>query len=124
MRYLFGFLCVCVLGVVPLSASAQAGEEGTTSEQNLQEPASEEPALELKLDDAGVAAAPEAEVPDIATLSQRAIEDFEIQRAEKEKYERRRRRARRIGIPIAVAVVIVAVVFVAVGASYARSDFD
>jgi hypothetical protein len=40
MRYLFGLLCVCALaGNLPLSASAQAGEEGTISEPNLQEPA-------------------------------------------------------------------------------------
>ena len=58
MRYLFGFLCVCALGVVPLSASAQGGEEGATFEQNLQEPAPEEPALQLKLDDAGVEVVP------------------------------------------------------------------
>jgi hypothetical protein len=65
MRYLFGFLCVCALaGTVPANASAQAGEEGATSEPNLQEPApssepaSEEPALKLKVDDAGVGVAP------------------------------------------------------------------
>ncbi|MGB9339591.1 MAG: hypothetical protein WCB63_10150 [Polyangiales bacterium] len=49
MRYVFRFLCVCALGVVqlPQSASAQAGEKGTTSEPNLQEPAaSAEPARE------------------------------------------------------------------------------
>jgi hypothetical protein len=59
VRYLFGFLCVCALvGTSPLSASAQAGEEGATPEPNLQEPAPEEPALQLKLDDAGVEVAP------------------------------------------------------------------
>ena len=31
MRYLFGFLCVCVLGVVPQSATAQVGEEDSLS---------------------------------------------------------------------------------------------
>jgi hypothetical protein len=40
------------------------------------------------------------EVPDIDTLSQRAIEHYEIQSEEKEKYERRRRRARRIGVEV------------------------
>ncbi len=55
MRCLFGFLCVCALvGISPQSASAQGGEEGTTSEPNLQEPALEEPALQLTLDAAGV----------------------------------------------------------------------
>jgi hypothetical protein len=40
MRYLFGFLFVCALvGTLPQSASAQAGEEGATSEPTLQEPA-------------------------------------------------------------------------------------
>jgi hypothetical protein len=64
MRYLFGFLCVCALGLVPLSVSAQDAEEGATSEPNLQEPAPssepapEEPALQLRLDSAGVAVAP------------------------------------------------------------------
>lgn len=64
MRYLFGFLCVCALGLVPLSVSAQDAEKGATSEPNLQEPAPssepapEEPALQLRLDSAGVAVAP------------------------------------------------------------------
>jgi len=66
MRYLFGFLCVCALvGNLPLSASAQTGEEGTISEPNLEqpaapssEPAPEEPALQLKLDSAGVDVGP------------------------------------------------------------------
>jgi hypothetical protein len=52
------------LAALPQSASAQAGEEGTTSEPNLQEPAPssepapEEPALQLKLDAAGVEVVP------------------------------------------------------------------
>jgi hypothetical protein len=64
MRYLFGFLCVCALAALPQSASAQAGAEGETTEPNLQEPAPssepapEEPALQLKLDDAGVGVTP------------------------------------------------------------------
>ena len=66
MRYLFGFLRVCALvGNLPLSASAQTGEEGTISEPNLEqpaapssEPAPEEPALQLKLDSAGVDVGP------------------------------------------------------------------
>ena len=36
MYYLFGILCVCALGVVPLSASAQAGEAHTAPEPNLE----------------------------------------------------------------------------------------
>jgi hypothetical protein len=65
MRYLFGLLCVCALaGHLPLSASAQDTEAGTTSEPNLEqpaassEPAPEEPALQLELDSAGVAVVP------------------------------------------------------------------
>jgi hypothetical protein len=79
------------LAALPQSASAQAGAEGETSESNLQEPEpSSEPAPEE----------PALEVPDIDTLSQRAIEHYEIQSEEKEKYERRRRRARRIGVEV------------------------
>jgi hypothetical protein len=60
MRYLVGFMFVLALVAAPLSVSAQDAEEGTTSEPNLQErappsePVPEEPALQLKLDDAGV----------------------------------------------------------------------
>ena len=65
MRYLLGFLCVwALLGTSPLSVSAQAGEEGATPGPNLQEPAassepvSEEPALQLQLNSAGVDVVP------------------------------------------------------------------
>jgi len=61
VRYLVGFVCVlATLAALPLSASAQDAEEGTTPEPSLQEsapssePAPEEPALQLKLDEAGV----------------------------------------------------------------------
>ena len=63
MRYLFGFICVCALvGTLPLSANAQ--DEAATSEPKLgepalsSEPAPEEPALQLKLDDVGVEVVP------------------------------------------------------------------
>jgi len=52
------------LAALPLSVSAQAGEEGTNTEPDLQEPmplsepAPEEPALQLKLNDAGVEVVP------------------------------------------------------------------
>ena len=52
------------LAALPPSASAQDTEEGATPEQHLQEsasssePAPEEPALQLKLDDAGVEVTP------------------------------------------------------------------
>jgi hypothetical protein len=64
MRYLVGFVFVLALVSAPLAVSAQAGEEGATPEPNLEEPApsaepaSEEPALRLELDDAGVEVAP------------------------------------------------------------------
>ena len=66
MRYLFGFLCVCALvGTLPQSASAEAAEESKAAEQEVDEepapssePAPEEPALQLKLDDAGVGVTP------------------------------------------------------------------
>ena len=54
-----------LLAAFPASGSAQAGEETETSEPSLQErvsePAPEEPALELKLDDAGVQVTPTEE---------------------------------------------------------------
>ena len=62
MRYVIGFVCALVAS--PLTVSAQAGEEGATAESNLEEPApssetaAEEPALQLKVDDAGVEAVP------------------------------------------------------------------
>jgi hypothetical protein len=65
MRYLVGFVFVLALVASPLGVSAQAGEEGTAAEPNLveepapsSEPTPEEPALELKLDAAGVEVAP------------------------------------------------------------------
>ena len=78
MRYLLGCLFVCALvGTSPLSVSAQAGEEGATPEPNLQEPAPssepapEEPALQLKLDAAGVDVAPSPQrTPDRYTLKE------------------------------------------------------
>ena len=43
----------------PVGVSAQETEQGTASEQNVvQEPAPEEPALQLELDDAGVEVVP------------------------------------------------------------------
>jgi hypothetical protein len=60
MRKLVLATVLAGLGSLPLGVSAQAGEEGTPSESNLREPAPsaepapEEPALQLKLDDAGV----------------------------------------------------------------------
>jgi len=85
MRYLVGFLCVCALGLVPLSVSAQDAEEGATSEPNLQEPAPssepvpEEPALQLELDSAGVDVTPSPpRTPDGYTLEEM---DVRVRRA-------------------------------------------
>jgi hypothetical protein len=76
------------------------GAEDTTSDQasesNLKEPVS--------------SPAPETEMPDINTLSQRAIEHYDIhyktRSEEQKKQERRRRRGLTIGIPIAVVTVV------------------
>ena len=67
MRYLVGFVFVLALVASPQSASAQAGEEGTISEPNLQEPAPsaepapDQPALEIQLDPSGADVVPSAE---------------------------------------------------------------
>lgn len=64
MRWLVGF--VLALAASPLSASAQAGEEGATPEPGLQEsapspePPPKEPSLELKLGANGVDVVPSA----------------------------------------------------------------
>jgi len=114
MRYLFGFLCVCVLGVMPLplSASAQAGEEGTTSEPNLQEPSSEpapeEPALELKLDAAGV---------DVVPSPARTTDGYTL-----EEMELRVRRAG-IGLGVSAGVFLAGVVMGAIALSEAAPFF-
>jgi hypothetical protein len=57
-------MVLAALVALPLSASAQAGEEGAIRERSVEEPAPqsqpapEEPALQLQLDDAGVEVAP------------------------------------------------------------------
>ena len=64
MRYFVGFVLVLALVVLPLGVGAQDAEEGATAESSLQEsapssePVTEEPALQLKLDDAGVEVVP------------------------------------------------------------------
>jgi len=83
--------------------SAQADDEVATSESSLEEPVP--------------SPAPGTEVPDIDTLSQRAIEHYEIQSEENKKYERRRRRALTIGVPILAAAVLGTAVAAGVGAS-------
>jgi hypothetical protein len=62
MRHLFRLMFVLALAALPLSVSAQGDEEGTapSTEQPAppSEPALEESAIQLKLDDAGVEVAP------------------------------------------------------------------
>jgi len=72
MRHSLILLALVLAGLValPLSASARAGEEGTSAEPSAEEPtpssepaptsepAPQEPALQLELDDAGVGVAP------------------------------------------------------------------
>ena len=64
MRKLVLATVLAGLGSLPLSVSAQAGEEGTPSEPKFREPApsaepaAEEPAMRLKLDEAGLDVAP------------------------------------------------------------------
>jgi len=107
MRYLVGFVFVLALVALPQNTTAQAGEEGATSESNLQEPAPsteparEEPALQLKLDDAGVEVVPSPpRTPDGYTL---------------EEMERRVRGAK-IGLGVSVPFIMMGT-FVAVIAS-------
>jgi hypothetical protein len=64
MRYWIAFTSVLLLAALPLSATAQDAEEGTTPEPSAEEPAPssesapEEPALQLELDETGVNVAP------------------------------------------------------------------
>ncbi len=64
MRYLVGFVIPLALVASPLSVSAQDAEEAATAEPSAEEaapssePGPEEPALELKLDEAGVEVIP------------------------------------------------------------------
>ena len=64
MRYLVGFLFLLALVALPFGVSAQTGQEGAIQEPTVEEslpspePAPEQPALELKLDDDSVKLAP------------------------------------------------------------------
>jgi len=68
------------LAALPLSAGAQDGEEGATAEPNAaepapsSEPAPEEPALQLELDDAGVGVVP----PPRRTPDGYTVEEMEL----------------------------------------------
>jgi len=108
MRYLFGFLCVCALAALPQSASAQRGEEGTTSEPNLQEPVPEEPALQLQLDSAGVDVTPSPpRTPDGYTLEEM---DVRVRRA-------------KIGLGSSAAALFAGGMFVGFGIGESLSDW-
>ena len=115
MRYLFGFLCICTVSLVLQSASAQAGQEGTTSEPNLQEPvlssepAPEEPALQLQLDSAGVDVVPSP----LRTADGYTVEEMEV----------RVRRAR-IGLLSTTCVAVGGAVLFGAGAARAGSSQD
>ena len=81
MRYLIGFVFVLAgLVALPLSASAQPAEEDSLSSWQVEaKPAPEEPALQLKLDDAGVEVAPTPlRTPDGYTLEEM---DVRVRRA-------------------------------------------
>ncbi len=114
MRYLVGLMCV-LAGLVALSqsASAQAGEADTTSEPNLQEPApssepaSEAPALQLKLDDAGVEVVPTADGFYIIEPTELRVE---------------RARGAKIGLGVSAGFLVVGAVMTAVG--FTSFDFE
>ncbi len=103
MRYLVGFV---VLMASPLSASAQTGEEDATLAQEpaaSSEPAPQEPALKLELDDAGVW----------------LVTDWQALK-EMERAERRVHLAGRVGMPIsALTLAVGGILF---GASYGGCD--
>ena len=101
MRHVLGFLCVCALvGTLPQSASAQ--EEVVSSE-----PASEEPALQLKLDSAGVEAVPSAP---------RTVDGYTL-----EEMDLRVRRAR-IGLLSTMGAVLLGGMFFGIG--FVQLDFN
>jgi len=97
MRCLFGCLCVCALVVTsPLSVSAQAASEDSLSSWQVEaKPAPEEPALQLKLDAAGVEVVPSPpRTPDGYTLKEM---ELRVKRA-------------RIGLIVSAGVYVAAIV--------------
>ncbi len=112
MRYSVGFVCVLAgLAALPLSASAQDVEADASSEPNLQEPAPssepapEEPALQLKLDDADLKVAPSP----LQTVDGHTLEEMDL----------RVRRAR-IGLISSAAVLVVGGVLLGVAGASAN----
>jgi hypothetical protein len=109
MRYLVGFVVVVALAASPLNVSAQDAEESASSEPNLEEPMS--------------SSAPKAKVPDIATLSQRAIEHYEIQSAQSQRRRRRAGTGRKVGIAVGV-ILGATLVGLAIGGAVAMSNWE
>ena len=109
MRYLVGLVVVVVVAASPLNVSAQDAEESASSEPNLEEPVS--------------TSAPEAEVPDIATISQRSIQHYEIQSAQTQRHRRQRGTGRKVGIAVGV-IVGTTLVGLAIGGAVAVSNWE
>ena len=104
MRYLVGFVFVLALVASPLGVSAQTAGEVSASEL-----APEEPALQLKLDDAGVEVAPTPlRTPDGYTLEEM---DVRVRRA-------------KIGLGSSAAAVFAGGMFVGVGIGEAFGHAD
>ncbi|MBW1760079.1 MAG: hypothetical protein JRE45_01370 [Deltaproteobacteria bacterium] len=113
MRYFVGFACVVVVLVAsPLSASAQAGEEGTAAEPSAEQSVQStqptrsrlerwhpeafvDPALQLGVDSAGLEVTPTG-----------PLTAEELQRQEEEAAARKRRVG--IGVGVSVALVLAA----------------
>jgi len=115
MRYVVGFMCVLALAALPQSASAQAEESAEAPKQAVEqepapssEPAPAEPALQLKLDDAGVEVVPSPP----RTFDGYTLEEMEL-------------RVRRAGIGLGVSggVLLAGVVMGAIALSEAAPFF-
>ena len=115
MRWLPLLLAMTLAGLVtlPQSASAQDAEAGTTHEPSLREPAPssepvpEEPALQLRLDDAGVKVAPSP----LQTVDGYTLEEMDL----------RVRRAR-VGLLSTMGAVLLGGMLIGIGV--AQLDFN
>jgi hypothetical protein len=100
MRYLVGFVFVSALVALPLSASAQDAAVSATPEPSAEEPAPpsepapEEPALQLKLDSAGV---------DVTPSPPRTADGYTLRRREM----RLRVKRAKIGLGVSAVVMVV-----------------
>ena len=146
MRYLVSFVCVLAgLAALPLSASAQAGEEAVPkvalaihTQHRLPPQLMLRASYYLYLDaDAEVATsesnleepvsspAPATEVPDIDTLSQRSIEHYEIQSAQSGTQGGTGSRSRGAKAGIGVGVILgVGLVGIGIGAAVVMSNWE